>query len=190
MLKWRIGSTTLVVPDYTVGQTIPYSSGVRAIPDEVFADRLQGASTVGDRYYLGIACPQLKAFWVERHAQMVAEKRFPVLSGRDVVKTGSPVIGCGTHVHAQVYLGPNIHLGRWCVINTAATIEHDVYIGDFTFIGPKAAILGRVRIGAGCYVGAGSIILPGIEIPPGRFVPPGRVLKSSDVEHLHSYTRK
>ena len=82
----------------------------------------------------------------------------------------------GTIVMHQVIIAPGAVVGKNCIINTKALVEHDavvgnhchistgavlngnVYIGQKTFIGSMTMIRENIRIGKNCIIGAGQNI--------------------------------
>jgi acetyltransferase-like isoleucine patch superfamily enzyme len=50
------------------------------------------------------------------------------------------------------------------ICNTAAVIEHEVKIGEYTFVGPNATLLGAVEVGSFSFIGANSVIKQGVKI--------------------------
>ena len=67
-------------------------------------------------------------------------------------------------------------IGNHCIVNTAASIDHDCVLEDFTFVGPNATLCGEVHIGEGSFIGAGSVILPGIKIGKNCMIGAGSVV--------------
>jgi acetyltransferase EpsM len=65
---------------------------------------------------------------------------------------------------AGVIIQPGSTIGRHCIINTGACIDHDCFIEDFVHIAPKAALAGGVMIGEGTLIGIGSSIVPNVTI--------------------------
>lgn len=70
----------------------------------------------------------------------------------------------GTFIAAHAFIGVRTHIEEGCIINTAATIDHDCYIGPYTHVCPGVHIAGDVRIGSGTLIGTGTSIIPGITI--------------------------
>ena len=64
--------------------------------------------------------------------------------------------------HATV--SPNTVLGRFSFINRAASIGHDVYIGEYSRVGPSAAIAAFCRIGCRTSVNIGATVIDRIHI--------------------------
>ena len=73
-------------------------------------------------------------------------------------------IGEGTVVMANVAVNPSVEIGKHCIINTGAVLEHDCKILDFAHISPNAALAGNVEVGEGTHVGIGASVIQGIKI--------------------------
>ena len=73
-------------------------------------------------------------------------------------------IGLGTVVMAGAIINSCANIGKHCIINTGATIEHDDVIADYVHISPQAVLGGTVNIERGCHIGIGSIIKNNIRI--------------------------
>lgn len=80
-------------------------------------------------------------------------------------------IGVGTVVMPNVCINASTNIGEHCIINTAATVDHDCEIQDFVHISPNVAIAGNVQIGVGTHIGIGAVVIPGIKI--GKWVTVG-----------------
>lgn len=73
-------------------------------------------------------------------------------------------IDVGTVVMAGVIINPDVAIGRHCILNTAATIDHDCIIEDFVHISPNVSLAGGVCVGEGTHVGIGATIIQEIKI--------------------------
>lgn len=85
-------------------------------------------------------------------------------------------LGDGSLLAALSILGPDVKIGRHCIVNHAAVVDHDCNVGDFVHIAPHVSIGGGVRIGKGVLIGSGAIILPGLEIADYAIVGAGAVV--------------
>lgn len=72
----------------------------------------------------------------------------------------SASIGEGSVVMPGVIINAGVKIGRHCIINTGASVDHECEIGDFTHIAPHATLCGNVIVGKGCLIGAGSSVIP------------------------------
>lgn len=70
----------------------------------------------------------------------------------------------GTVIMANACINSSAKIGKHCIINTGAIIEHDNIIEDFVHISPNVALGGTVKIGKNSHVGIGSIIKNNITI--------------------------
>lgn len=85
------------------------------------------------------------------------------------------MIGAGSAImRACVINGSKI--GKCCVVNTGAILEHDVTLGENVFIGPGAVVCGGATIGDDCYIGANATIRNGVTISSGVTVGMGSVV--------------
>jgi sugar O-acyltransferase (sialic acid O-acetyltransferase NeuD family) len=105
-------------------------------------------------------------------------------------------IGEGSQILAQSAVCVDVRLGRSCIVNTGATVDHECQIGDGAHIGPGvhlaslvivedfaaiftgAAVLPGIRIGANAIIGAGSVVAR--DVPPSTVVAgnPARVIRT------------
>ena len=65
---------------------------------------------------------------------------------------------------AGAIVQPGAKIGRHCIINTGACVDHDCIIEDFVHIGPNSALAGGVTVGEGTFVGIGSSVVPYVTI--------------------------
>lgn len=103
-------------------------------------------------------------------------------------------VGPGSQILAQSAVCAGAVLGEACIVNTAASVDHECTLGDgvhigpgahlaglvavepYVFVGTGAAVLPRLRLGQGCVVGAGSVVT--------RDVPPGVVVAGSPAREI------
>ena len=64
----------------------------------------------------------------------------------------------GTVIMANACINTSTTIGKHCIINTGAIIEHDNIIEDYVHISPNATLCGTVKIGELTHIGAGSTI--------------------------------
>lgn len=57
-----------------------------------------------------------------------------------------------------------VSIGKHCIINTGASVDHDCTISDYVHIAPHSTLCGNVYVGEGTLIGAGSTIAPGVKI--------------------------
>jgi sugar O-acyltransferase (sialic acid O-acetyltransferase NeuD family) len=96
--------------------------------------------------------------------------RKEIISKLELYKATIPTL-----IHPTVIIGSNVDIGiaqplcraiinccskvgKGCIINTGATIDHDNVIGDFVHISPGAHLAGTVIIGNKSWIGIGAMI--------------------------------
>jgi sugar O-acyltransferase (sialic acid O-acetyltransferase NeuD family) len=85
-------------------------------------------------------------------------------------------IGEGTVVMQGVIIQSSVTIGKHCIINTTASVDHDCIIEDYVHISPNATLCGSVSVGEGSQVGAGAVVIPGIKIGKWSLVAAGAVV--------------
>jgi len=81
----------------------------------------------------------------------------PIISPNAVINEGVS-ISEGTVIMDGVIISCNTEIGRFCILNTHASVDHDCNIGDFVHIAPGAVLAGGSKIGNGTLIGPGAVI--------------------------------
>ncbi len=81
-----------------------------------------------------------------------------------VISTLDMQIGAGSVIMANAVINPSAHIGKHCIINTAAVVEHDNRIENFAHISVGAKLGGTVSVGAHTWVGIGATISNNVSI--------------------------
>ena len=74
------------------------------------------------------------------------------------------VIGAGSQILAQSAVCSEVRIGKACIVNTSASVDHECVLEDGVHICPGARLAGCVRVGAFSMVGTGAVVLPWITI--------------------------
>ena len=82
----------------------------------------------------------------------------------------------GTVIMPKVCINAEVSIGKHCIINTAAIIEHECVIGDFVHLSPKASLSGNIRVKHGAHIGLGANIIQGITIGENAIIGAGAVI--------------
>lgn len=97
-------------------------------------------------------------------------------------------IGEGTVIHAPVWIGKDVPIGRNCKVQAFAFIPAWVHISDEVFIGPHVCFTNdkhppsggkawsHTFVGKGVVIGANATILPGINLNPRCIIGAGAVV--------------
>lgn len=96
------------------------------------------------------------------------------------VVSSTAIIEEGTVVMQGAIIQACSRIGKHCIINTGASVDHECVIEDYVHISPHATLCGNVHVGEGSWVAAGTIVLPGVKIGKWSVVGAGSVV-SKDV---------
>lgn len=91
------------------------------------------------------------------------------ISPSAVLNNGSVII------HGAIVQSSTI-IGKHCIINTAATVDHDCNLKDFVHISPNSTLCGNISVGEGAHIGAGATIIQGLNIGKWATVGAGAVV--------------
>lgn len=93
-------------------------------------------------------------------------------------------VGEGSMVFALAAVCADARIGRCCIINTRASIDHESVLEDGVSVAPGATITGLVHVERYTDIYTGAIILPRLRIGEGAVVGAGAVVR----EHVAPYT--
>jgi sugar O-acyltransferase (sialic acid O-acetyltransferase NeuD family) len=82
----------------------------------------------------------------------------------------------GTQVLVNAAVCADTTLGKACIVNTAASVDHECILGDGVHIGPGAHLAGCVEAGRCAFIGAGAVVLPRVRIGANTIVGAGAVV--------------
>jgi sugar O-acyltransferase (sialic acid O-acetyltransferase NeuD family) len=85
-------------------------------------------------------------------------------------------IGIGTAVMAGVVINSSSRIGKGCIINTSASLDHDNVIEDYAHISPGVNMAGTVKVGKRSWLGIGSVVSNNVNICSGCKVGAGAVV--------------
>lgn len=88
----------------------------------------------------------------------------------------------GTVIMANSCINSSAKIGKHCIINTGAIIEHDNIIEDYVHISPNATLGGTIKIGESTHVGIGSIVKNNITICKNCTIGAGAVVVKNILE--------
>lgn len=90
--------------------------------------------------------------------------------------SASAVLCPGVVVMAQAAINPQARIGRGAVINTGAVVEHDVEVGEFAHVAPRAALGGAARLGELSMLALGATVLHCVNVGANTTVGAGSVV--------------
>ncbi|MDX5476038.1 MAG: acetyltransferase [Bacillaceae bacterium] len=100
----------------------------------------------------------------------------PTLIHPNATLGGQVEVAPGTAIMAGVVINCSTKIGKGCIINTGATVDHDNVIEDFVHVSPGVHLAGTVKVGQGSWLGIGSIVSNNINITSNCMVGAGAVV--------------
>jgi len=85
-------------------------------------------------------------------------------------------IGSGSQLMAGAAVAAGARIGRACIVNTSASLDHDGILGDGVHLGPGATLAGEVCVGENAFIGTGAVVLPRVRIGARAIVGAGAVV--------------
>ncbi len=95
---------------------------------------------------------------------------------RTAFVASSVTVGEGSQIYAGSSMCVDAVIGKACIVNTHASVDHECVIGDGATIGPGAVLAGAVRVGRNADIYTGATILPRVNIGEGAVVGAGAVV--------------
>ena len=86
------------------------------------------------------------------------------------------MIEVGSQIMAGAVIAEEAVIGKACIINTAASVDHESIVEDGVHIGPGARLAGNVNVRKYATVYTGAVVIPRIVIGEGAIVGAGAVV--------------
>lgn len=94
------------------------------------------------------------------------------------------ILGEGSQILAQSAVCVGVELGVACIVNTAASVDHECKLGDGVHVCPGARLAGCVIVERFATIGIGASVLPRMRVGEGAVVGAGAVV----IDHVEPYT--
>lgn len=70
----------------------------------------------------------------------------------------------GTVIMQGVVVNNEVKIGKHCIINTNASVDHDCVLEDYVHVSPNVGLAGNVKVGEGTHIGIGANVIQGVRI--------------------------
>lgn len=107
---------------------------------------------------------------------MPGVKWYTAIHPTAVISSLDTSIDEGSVIMANAVINPCAHVGKHCIINTTAVVEHDNQISDFVHISVGTKLAGKVTVGERTWVGVGASVSNGITICSDCMIGAGAVI--------------
>lgn len=115
---------------------------------------------IGASFVIAIGNPEIR----ERISQSIKAPFYTAIHPSAQISGIDVVIGEGTVVMPGAIINSGAKIGRHCIINSAAVVEHDNLIADFVHVSVGAHMAGTVTVGARTMLGVGSAVKNNVSI--------------------------
>jgi len=85
-------------------------------------------------------------------------------------------IGLGSVIFANAAINVDASIGRCCIINTGATVDHDCYLDDAVHVSPGVNLAGEVSVGKMSWLGIAACVKQQITIGDNVMIGAGAVV--------------
>lgn len=92
-------------------------------------------------------------------------------------------IGEGTVIMAGSVINSDSMIGKGCIINTCASVDHDCILEDYVHVAVGAHACGTVQIGHHTWIGAGSTVINNVSVCPECMIAAGAVVVKNIMEN-------
>lgn len=170
------GSKVVAVFDDTEGLASPFPDvpiykGLEAFKDWI---AIQERSMIGFSIAIGNPHGRVR---IKLHNFLVQEGLQPVTLVHPTAWIAENTeIGEGSQILAGAVVAPEAKIGRQCIINTKASVDHEDILEDGVEVGPGATLCGLVHAGINAWICAGATVLPRIRIGNDAIVGAGAVV--------------
>jgi sugar O-acyltransferase (sialic acid O-acetyltransferase NeuD family) len=171
-----LGARVVVLVDDTPGLTSPFPKVPIAFGWDGFSRWLStdNASKLGFVIAIGNPYGHVRC---ALHDKLVRAGLVPVSFADGTASVSdSASLGEGLQVMPHAIVHQDARIGRQCIVNTMALVEHDCVLEEGVEIGPGAILCGRVTVGANSWVAAGATVRPRIRIGANSIIGAGAVV--------------
>ena len=146
---------------------------------------------LNDRFSLPVTHSDLEfviAIGDNKRRKEVAEKNVPNIKFYTAIHPSTNIgidvsIEEGTVIMANSCINASAKIGKHCIINTGAIIEHDNIIKDYVHVSPNATLCGTVTVGELTHIGASATVKNNTNITQNCIIGAGTiVIKNIDEE--------
>ena len=95
---------------------------------------------------------------------------------QSAIITSSAMIGKGSQILANVFVGSDVSIEEFCILNSSSSVDHECTLGVGVHIAPGAVLAGEVKVEDYAFIGANATILPGLKIGSGAIIGAGAVV--------------
>jgi len=89
---------------------------------------------------------------------------FPALIHPSAIVSNFSTLDMGVTLMPLSLVGPNVRIGKFCILNSHSSIDHDSSMAEFASLAPGAVLGGAVNVGERSALSIGAIVKHGVQI--------------------------
>ena len=149
---------------------------IKILGNENYLNKIKNKTSIS----VSITVGQIKSYRLRENLfEKVKNLKFnlPKIVSKYSLVSKKSSIDQGTMIFHNVFINSNVTVGKNCIINTSALLEHDVTIGDNCHISTGSILNGGVIIGNRTFIGSGSRIKEGVKVGNNCIIGMGSIIK-------------
>ena len=103
----------------------------------------------------------------------------PVVCDPSAIVASGVTVGEGSFIGKGAILNTDSSIGRMCIVNTGAIVEHDCQVGDYSHISVGTVLCGEVSVGKESFIGANATVIQGRKVADRCIVGAGEVIRKN-----------
>lgn len=129
--------------------------------------------------------------WIRKQIfEQIKVNRYVTAVHPTAIVSPRATIGDGSVLMQGAIIQSCAHIGKQCIVNTGASVGHDVTIGDFVHVASHATITGGAIIEEGTWIGASSVIRQGVHIGAWSMIGAGSVVVDDIPDNVVAFGNK
>lgn len=138
-------------------------------------------------YCIAIGDNSLRERVLKKTIDQYKDAKFATIIHSTSYVSNQSILGDGTVVLGNSFVGPRCHIKNHCIINSSSSIDHDCYLDEFSSTGPGSVIGGTVSVGKKSIIAIGSSIKHSINIGDNSIIGANSYLKDNVGDNVIYY---
>lgn len=130
--------------------------------------------------FVAIGHPAIRKRLLEQLEDMGAD--IPILIHPQAIIGRNVILDIGSVVMAGAVINPDARIGKGCIVNTCASVDHDCILEDYVHVSVGAHLAGAVTVGENTWIGIGAVVKNNISICSDSMIGAGAVVVNDITE--------
>lgn len=168
-----------------IAQRMGYYQEIGFLDDDPSIKEAMGISVLGNcsefskfivtsDIFVAIGNPVIRKRLLEQLVEMGAE--IPIIIHPQASIGRNVILDIGSVVMAGAVINPDAKIGKGCIVNTCASVDHDCILEDYVHVSVGAHLAGAVTVGENTWIGIGAVVKNNINICSDSMIGAGAVV--------------